>query len=485
MIIAWIPLIIAIATNGAIDWAIFCRLRRSGHQGLAITHLVLAIALHVMLIAALAMPHTSNTSFVMLMWALFIFFAFYVPKYVGLLISWPSHLLRKWPRVARAFHWCGTAVAAVIFGAMWWGALVTPHRIAVEQVTVESPHLPAAFDGYRIVQFSDAHLGTNLNDTTAASAWVDTINALKPDVIMFTGDLVSRITSEAAPFETVLRRLHAPDGVYSILGNHDFFIYSPEYHNDRERSEAADRLTRLEEDSLGWRVVRNSSIMLRRGGDSIAVAGVDNINGGEGFATIQKGDLGRAIEGLEGVFTVMMTHDPSHWRAEVLPRSEAQLTLSGHTHAAQFRILGWSLSNLFFSECDGRYDEGERTLYHATGSYRAEGLLYDYQFVQTDRERLRMEVVSKTWTDPKSPRKYSLRVTARDLHSDAPVAWSREAGLSKGWNRRVVNSFDVSDLPVGFYWMHLEYLDDAGKVVQTDRFRYFRAPEKMPCVELT
>ena len=125
-------------------------------------------------------------------------------------------------------------------------------------------------------------------------------------------------------------------------------------------------------------------------------------------------------------------------------------------------------------------EKGERTLYHATGWYRAEGLLYDYQFVQTDRERLRMEVVSKTWTDPKSPRTYRLRVTARDLHSDEPVAWSREAGLPKGWNRKIESFFDVSDLPVGFYWMHLEYLDDTGKVVQTDRFRYLRAPEKMP-----
>ena len=164
-----------------------------------------------------------------------------------------------------------------------------------------------------------------------------------------------------------LRRLKAKEGVVSIMGNHDFFIYSPEYRDNGERSAAADRLTRLEEDSLGWRVVRNSHIMLRRGGDSITIAGVDNTNGGEGFATIQKGDLKRATEGLKGVFTVMMTHDPSHWRAEVLPCSEAQLTLSGHTHAAQFRIFGWSLANLFFSECDGRYDEGERTLYVNAG----------------------------------------------------------------------------------------------------------------------
>ena len=125
-------------------------------------------------------------------------------------------------------------------------------------------------------------------------------------------------------------------------------------------------------------------------------------------------------------------------------------------------------------------EKGERTLYHATGWYRAEGLLYDYQFVQTDRERLRMEVVSKTWTEQKSPRTYRLRVTARDLRSDTIVDWTREAGIAKGWNRKVVNSFDVSDLPVGFYWMHLEYLDDTGKVVQKDRFRYLRAPEKMP-----
>ena len=125
-------------------------------------------------------------------------------------------------------------------------------------------------------------------------------------------------------------------------------------------------------------------------------------------------------------------------------------------------------------------EKGERTLYHATGSYRAEGLMYDYQFVRTDREKLRMEVVSKTWADPASPQTYRLRITARDLRSDTLTAWTRESVLSKGWNRPVVNAFDVTDLPIGFYWMHLEYIDSADKVVQTDRFRYLRAPEKMP-----
>lgn len=364
MIIAWIPLIIAIATNGAIDWAIFYRLRRSGHQGLAIAHLVLAIALHVMLIVALAMPHTSNTSFVMLMWALFIFFAFYVPKYVGLLISWPSHLLRKWPRVARAFHWCGTAVAAVIFGAMWWGALVTPHRIAVEQVTVESPRLPAAFDGYRIVQFSDAHLGTYLNDTTAASAWVDTINALKPDVIMFTGDLVSRITSEAAPFETVLRRLHAPDGVYSILGNHDYDDYA---HLSAEERVADHRALCELETRMGWKLLLNSHDWLVRGTDSLLVVGGENYGEGHFINYCQLDSVSLAAPCDH--YTIMLQHNPRQWREQVVRGSKlpVDLMLSGHTHAMQIMLkLGnwrFSPSQWVYNEWGGKYQEGNQTLY--------------------------------------------------------------------------------------------------------------------------
>ena len=283
------------------------------------------------------------------------------------LLSWIIGKLAGWRIHYAPFGW--TALALVLF--FWvlfaYGHYFGRYRYEVNRITFSHKALPRAFSGLRIIHISDLHVDSYLDRPEALDRIVDAVNAEKADIICFTGDLTTGPFREIEPFIPTLRRLKAKEGVVSILGNHDFFIYSPEYHNDRERSAAADLLTRLEEDSLGWRVVRNSSIMLRRGGDSIAVAGVDNINGGEGFATIQKGDLGRAIEGLEGVFTVMMTHDPSHWRAEVLPRSEAQLTLSGHTHAAQFRILGWSLSNLFFSECDGRYDEGERTLYVNAG----------------------------------------------------------------------------------------------------------------------
>lgn len=254
------------------------------------------------------------------------------------LLSWIIGKLAGWRIHYAPFGWTALALVLFFWALFAYGHYFGRYRHEVNRITFSHKALPRAFSELRIIHISDLHVDSYLDRPEALDRIVDAVNAEKADIICFTGDLTTGPFREIEPFIPTLRRLKAKEGVVSILGNHDFFIYSPEYHNDRERSAAADRLTRLEEDSLG-----------------------------EGFATIQKGDLARAIEGLEGVFTVMMTHDPSHWRAEVLPRSEAQLTLSGHTHAAQFRILGWSLSNLFFSECDGRYDEGERTLYVNAG----------------------------------------------------------------------------------------------------------------------
>lgn len=268
------------------------------------------------------------------------------------------------------YAWCGwTALTLLLFiwGVFAYGHLWGRYQMETTRITYTHPSLPKAFCGTKVMHISDLHVDSFHDKPEALGRLVDAVNAEDADIICFTGDMTTGPFHEIMPFIPTLKRLHAKDGVVSIMGNHDFFIYSREYHNDRERSDAADRLTHLEEDSLGWHVLRNSAMILRHGEDSIAVAGVDNINGNDGFATIQKGDLHKALEGLGNIFTILLTHDPSHWRAEVLPRSNAQLTLSGHTHAAQFRIFGWSLANLFFNECDGRYDEGGRTLYVNAG----------------------------------------------------------------------------------------------------------------------
>lgn len=264
------------------------------------------------------------------------------------------------------FGWTALALVLLIWEGLIYGCYIGRFLWEVNELTFSSPEVPEAFDGYRMVHISDLHVDS-FEDARDLKHVLERVNEQQADIILFTGDMTTGSMDGIRRHEEVLRSLRAKDGVVSVLGNHDFFIYDRQYRTDAERCAAADRLTCYEHDALGWKVLRNTSLLLHRGADSIAIAGVDNINGNQGFSTIQMGDLGKAMQGLDGVFTVLLSHDPSHWQAEVLPRSHAQITLSGHTHAAQVRLFGWSLARLSFRENDGRYDQDGRMLYVNAG----------------------------------------------------------------------------------------------------------------------
>lgn len=268
------------------------------------------------------------------------------------------------------FGWTALALLALIWCGLIYGYYVGRFQSEVTELTYTSPEVPEAFDGYRIVHISDLH-ADSFEDPCDLQRVLSRVNEQKGDIILFTGDMATMGMEGIYRHEAALRSLKAQDGVVSVLGNHDFFIYDRAYRTDEERCAAADRLTDYERTTLGWTVLRNASLLLHRGTDSIAIAGVDNINGNQGFRTIQKGDLRQAMQGLDGLFTVLLSHDPSHWQAEVLPRSHAQITLSGHTHAAQIRLFGQSLAGLSFREHDGAYyhpsPAGTRMLYVNAG----------------------------------------------------------------------------------------------------------------------
>lgn len=266
------------------------------------------------------------------------------------------------------FGWTALAVVVLIWGGLIYGCYVGRFRSEVNEITYSSPEVPEAFDGYRIVHISDLHVDS-FEDTRDLQRVLDRVNEQQADMICFTGDMTTFRVKALSQHAEALRSLRAKDGVVSVLGNHDFFIYDRRYHTDEERCAAADRLTAFERDTLGWTVLRNASLMLHRGADSMAVAGVDNSNGNQGFKTIQMGDLSKAMQGLDGFFTVLLSHDPSFWQAEVLPHSHAQITLSGHTHAAQIRLFGHSLARLSFREHDGAY-------YHLSASKDSPRMLY-------------------------------------------------------------------------------------------------------------
>lgn len=272
--------------------------------------------------------------------------------------------------VARIFHlslpWRPFAWAGVALLALWWAMFLYGNRIGrfrneVKEVDYTHASVPTAFDGYRIVHISDLHLDGWRGQAGKLQRAIERINDLHPDLIVFTGDLVSFDFHELEPLADVLKAMHATDGVVSILGNHDYDPYAPGL-SPREQQARVDTLAHMQRHLLGWHLLLNEHMIIRRGTDSLAILGVENQSCGA-HQVIRRGDLHRTMQGTDGMFRILLSHDPSHWRAEVLGQTDIPLTLSGHTHAMQFRILGFTPSRWVYPECDGRYDEQGQTLY--------------------------------------------------------------------------------------------------------------------------
>lgn len=297
-------------------------------------------------------------------WFAIALFLFALPKLNFVILSLlglPFNYWLHWPRAP--FTYAGLILAALNAGIILYGSFVGKSRFEVKEVTFQSPRLPEAFDGYRVVQLSDLHIGSWEGNERALQRMVDRVNAQHPDLIVFTGDLVNHLATELDGFDKILSELRAKDGVYSILGNHD---YGPYHHWDSPRQQA-ENLAELKrrQTIMGWKLLNNEHALLRHGGDSIALIGVEN-EGEPPFS--QHGDLSKAMRGTEGLFQLLLSHNPTHWRREVLPQSEVDLMLAGHTHAMQMALGHHSPSSLVYPEWSGMYiaEEG-RGLYVNVG----------------------------------------------------------------------------------------------------------------------
>lgn len=257
----------------------------------------------------------------------------------------------------------GLLLGVVIIFIVVYGSTFGFRKLVVRHVVYRSADLPEAFNGYKIVQFSDAHVGTYGDGSTALLAkFVDSINAQKPDVILFTGDLQNMQPKELYPVMPILSSLEAKDGVFSVLGNHD---YSDYIKADAAVKVANERELVSRERQFGWTLLLNENKVIRRGNDSIVIAGMEN-DGRPPFP--QKGDLKKTLAGVgKSAFVIMLEHDPTAWRRKILPESNAQLTLSGHTHAMQFSIFGFSPASFVYDEWGGMYYEGKRALNVSVG----------------------------------------------------------------------------------------------------------------------
>ena len=238
-----------------------------------------------------------------------------------------------------------------------YGSLIERNCFRIKEITIHSANLPEAFEGYRIVHISDIHARSFSGREKHLQRAMDKINSLDPDIIAFTGDLITMTPDELESHAPALSSLKAKDGTFSILGNHDYSMYSDATEETRQR-----HLETLieKEKALGWDLLMDEKRIIRRGGDSIAVIGVQNTSPSHHFPS--KGNLTMASEGTEDMFRILLSHDPMHWEAEILGQNYP-LTLSGHTHAMQFSFLGWSPSSLMFKQFRGLYTENGQSLH--------------------------------------------------------------------------------------------------------------------------
>ena len=250
------------------------------------------------------------------------------------------------------------ASALFVMGYILYGALFGTENFKVRETTILSKDLPQGFENYRIVQISDIHCGSWAGNPQALQKAVNIINAQQPDLIVFTGDLVNNIATEVDEFMPVLSQLKAKDGVYSVLGNHDYAMYI-RWESPEKKEENLNALKQKQAD-MNWNLLNNRHVKLYQNGDSIALIGVEN-SGRPPFPNYAK--LPEAMEGTEGMFKILLSHDPSSWRREVLPETDIQLTLSGHTHAMQTKIFGFSPSAWVYPEYEGLYTENGQLLY--------------------------------------------------------------------------------------------------------------------------
>ena len=251
----------------------------------------------------------------------------------------------------------GLFTIPVVWYVVLVGSFVDNKKFEVRHVELSFDDLPEAFDDYRIVQFSDIHVGSI--DSLLLCRAIDSINAQQADLVVFTGDIQNKQPSEIHRFQDTLSAIRAHDGVISVMGNHDYPIYvdvSPEQKYINEQ------MTIGIQQDMGWNLLVNGHHTIRRDSAAIVIGGMDNDGAGR---LPQRGNINTTLWGVDRqAFIVMLEHDPSSWRRKIL---HAQLTLSGHTHGMQFSLFGWSPLRLFKRECDGLYQVGNRYLYVSKG----------------------------------------------------------------------------------------------------------------------
>lgn len=259
--------------------------------------------------------------------------------------------------------WLGLGLGSTLFGTLLWG-FGNKYRYQLQKVSMKFDGLPEGFRGLKILHISDIHSGS-FSDFKSVEKGVEKILSTQPDIILFTGDLVNDKADEMKEFQELFSRLKAPMGVFSTLGNHDYGDYYSWPSNEAKQANL-EKLKKVHAD-MGWRLLMNEHVVIEKAGHQMALIGIENWSAKANFP--KYGRLDEAYKGAEHYpFKILMSHDPSHWEAEVKKDySDIDLMLSGHTHGMQFGLeipgFKWSPVQYVYKQWAGLYEDGLQKLY--------------------------------------------------------------------------------------------------------------------------
>jgi len=299
-----------------------------------------------------------------IMWFDFLFLLIYFPKLI--LIS--AHFIQtKWKinqRIVRLFSTSIISLSLVIICA---GAFLFPQKISITTIEIPFEKLPDAYNNYSIVQFSDVHLGSRTNQLNFLKKIVTEINRQKPDMVVFTGDMVNNFASEMQGYDSLFLQIRSKDGNFAVLGNHDYGDYTV-WDSPEKKTENLKQVKKAFK-RFGFRLLNNESVTLHTQNDSIELIGVENFSkkSAKNYADLQK-----AIKNTnKNTFKLLLSHNPEHWELEILPQTNIDLTLSGHTHAAQMgiKVFGkvYSPAVFLYKQFNGLYEKEEQKIYVSRG----------------------------------------------------------------------------------------------------------------------
>ena len=373
------------------DWYVFEGIKRitttwrsaQARRAVHVGYWVFFIALFISFVYTFYLRFATDDTYPFMKWVISAFITFFVTKLVFILVLFGEDIIRiavaifrvifkakgttrsdqnLFPERRRFVSQLALFVAAIPFSGFVYGVLKGKYDYRVHRQTLYFDDLPEAFDGFTITQISDVHSGS-FDNKEAVQRGIDLIKAQKSDLFVFTGDLVNDVATEIEPYMELFNQIKAPFGQFSILGNHDYGMYT----DWKSEADKEANLVKLKEHhaTLGYRLLLDEHMMLEKNGQKLALVGVENW--GRGF--IQIGDLDKALAGVDkDAFKVLLSHDPSHWEEVVkVHPTPVHLTLAGHTHGMQVGVetpIGkWSPVQYRYKNWAGLAQENGRNLY--------------------------------------------------------------------------------------------------------------------------